>query len=93
MKESSLKTSTQGNMQGEPLFVFHGWAMNSSVWSVIKAELERDYLVTTVDLPGHGNNKNVVIGVFNILMSVKTANMPGNEFLLVVNTQSLRIDF
>jgi pimeloyl-[acyl-carrier protein] methyl ester esterase len=60
MKESSLKTSTQGNMQGEPLFVFHGWAMNSSVWSVIKAELERDYLVTTVDLPGHGNNKNVL---------------------------------
>jgi len=59
MKESLLKTVTQGNVYGEPLIAFHGWAMNSSVWEAVKTELETDYLVTWVDLPGHGINKSV----------------------------------
>ncbi len=70
MKESSLKIVTQGNMQGEPLFLFHGWAMNSSVWSAIKAELEKDYCVTYVDLPGHGINKNVVANSLSQLVDL-----------------------
>ena len=70
MKESSLKTFTEGNTEGEALFVFHGWAMNSSVWSTIQGELEKSYLVTYVDLPGHGNNKHVVTNSLNQLVDL-----------------------
>ena len=59
MKELSLKTITAGNPLGEPLLVIHGWAMNSTAWQVVKADLEKDYLISWVDLPGHGVNIDV----------------------------------
>jgi len=59
MNESLLNTVTQGNPHGEALFVFHGWAMSSFVWQAVKIELEKDFLVTWVDLPGYGVNTHI----------------------------------
>jgi len=42
--------------KGEPLLVLHGWAMNSSVWDLVRADLESNYEVSWIDLPGHGKN-------------------------------------
>ena len=42
--------------QGQPLVLLHGWSMNSAVWHPILAELEKQYSVYRVDLPGHGAN-------------------------------------
>ncbi len=41
---------------GEPLLVLHGWGMNQQIWFAIKQQLELDYQVVWVDLPGHGDN-------------------------------------
>ncbi len=70
MKESSLKTVTQGNPYGEILFVFHGWAMNSSVWQTVKPRLEQDFMVTWVDLPGHGENKNITANTLDEIVDL-----------------------
>ena len=87
MKESLLKTVTRGNPHGETLFVFHGWAMNSSVWQAIKSELEKDYLVTWVDLPGHGINSHVTAKSLDqmvelILPLVKTTRVKTKSHLM-----------
>ncbi|MCU7933682.1 MAG: pimeloyl-ACP methyl ester esterase BioH [Candidatus Thiodiazotropha sp. (ex Dulcina madagascariensis)] len=49
-----LATETQGS--GRDLVMLHGWGMNSSVWSDFADRLARDYRVTLMDLPGHGNS-------------------------------------
>lgn len=52
-----LKINTSG--AGEPLLVLHGWGMNSNVWQSVKSQLEKSYTVSFIDLPGHGDNKDV----------------------------------
>ncbi len=45
--------------EGDPLLVLHGWGMNSSVWQMIADDLERNFQVIWLDLPGHGDNHQV----------------------------------
>lgn len=49
-----LQTETGGN--GSDLFLVHGWCLHSGVWDSLLPELERNYRVTRVDLPGHGRS-------------------------------------
>jgi len=49
----------QGVVVREPLLVIHGWGMNSSVWKSIDKYLRQDFLVTYLDLPGHGKSREV----------------------------------
>lgn len=45
--------------QGEPLVLVHGLGSASTVWKTIRADLNKDFTVITVDLPGHGNTPYV----------------------------------
>ena len=40
---------------GQPLLLIHGMGSASTAWKPIRSELERDFKVVTVDLPGHGD--------------------------------------
>lgn len=54
---TKLHTATVG--QGPDLFLIHGWALHSGVWSGIVPELARNQRVTCVDLPGHGRSREL----------------------------------
>lgn len=41
------------------MVLLHGWAMHSVVWRSTIEPLARRFRVTTIDLPGHGNNRDV----------------------------------
>ncbi|MBN0989394.1 alpha/beta fold hydrolase [Amphritea sp. RP18W] len=43
-----------GNPQGQPLVLLHGWGMHSGIWRALLPELEADYQITVIDLPGLG---------------------------------------
>jgi len=49
----------KGVAKGEHLLVLHGWGMNSSVWETVAADLEQQFQVMWLDLPGHGINHDV----------------------------------
>ena len=40
--------------KGMPLLLLHGWGMNATVWEPVLDQLNRQYEVTRLDLPGHG---------------------------------------
>jgi pimeloyl-[acyl-carrier protein] methyl ester esterase len=48
----ALHATTTG--QGPDLVLLHGWAMHSAVWSPVLPQLQQQYRVTSIDLPGHG---------------------------------------
>lgn len=49
-----LKIATKGT--GIPLVFLHGWGLNSGVWQPCIEQLQHDYEVITIDLPGFGLN-------------------------------------
>jgi pimeloyl-[acyl-carrier protein] methyl ester esterase len=68
MKESmaeSLKIASQG--QGIPLVFIHGWGLNSAVWQPCLAELQTNFEVITVDLPGFATNKSYVLKEYSLV--------------------------
>jgi pimeloyl-[acyl-carrier protein] methyl ester esterase len=50
-----IHTETYGS--GEPLVLFHGWAMHSGIWRSFAKQLAQHYQVICVDLPGHGHSQ------------------------------------
>ncbi|WP_456373705.1 pimeloyl-ACP methyl ester esterase BioH [Thiolapillus sp.] len=42
--------------EGPDLLLIHGWGMNLAVWQPLVSELEGDFRITLVDLPGHGES-------------------------------------
>lgn len=55
----TTKLHTQTTGRGPDLFLIHGWALHSGVWSGIVPELARNWRVTCVDLPGHGRSRGL----------------------------------
>lgn len=53
-----LHTQQQGNPQGKPLVLLHGWGMHSGIWQTLIPELEAKYCITLIDLPGLGLSAN-----------------------------------
>ena len=47
---------TQSSGSGDELLLIHGWGMNAAVWLPLARELEKEYRVTLVELPGHGKS-------------------------------------
>ena len=47
---------TQTGGKGRDLVLVHGWGMNASVWLPLARELEKDFRVTLIELPGHGKS-------------------------------------
>ncbi|MFY2762633.1 pimeloyl-ACP methyl ester esterase BioH [Arenimonas sp. MALMAid1274] len=42
--------------QGPALVLLHGWAMHAGIFAPLVAQLERDFTLHLVDLPGHGRS-------------------------------------
>lgn len=59
-----LQSTTQGS--GPALVMLHGWGVNSGVWQPIASQLERNFTVTYIDLPGFGVNANVTLGSYSL---------------------------
>lgn len=41
---------------GPNLVMLHGWGMHSALWLDLARQLARDYCITLIDLPGHGDS-------------------------------------
>ena len=52
---SKLHTQTTG--RGRDLLLIHGWGLHGGVWDSLVPELAREWRVTRVDLPGHGQSR------------------------------------
>jgi len=39
---------------GQPLVLIHGWGMNAAIWDPVLDQLNTEFEVTRIDLPGHG---------------------------------------
>jgi len=61
----SLKIASQG--QGIPLVFIHGWGLNSAVWQPCVAQLQNDFQVITLDLPGFATNKSVQLAQYSLI--------------------------
>tara|TARA_R110002012_G_scaffold52494_1_gene134822 strand:+ start:390 stop:1166 length:777 start_codon:yes stop_codon:yes gene_type:complete len=55
---TTLKTRTAGS--GPNLVLLHGWGVNSGVWQPIATQLEQYFSITYVDLPGFGENNQIM---------------------------------
>ena len=42
--------------QGDPIYLLHGWALNSRIWDAVLPELMQHGKVIAIDLPGHGKS-------------------------------------
>jgi len=42
--------------RGEPVVLWHGWAMNLRVFDALRENLQQDFQTIAVDLPGHGRS-------------------------------------
>jgi pimeloyl-[acyl-carrier protein] methyl ester esterase len=60
-----LKIASQG--QGIPLVFIHGWGLNSAVWQPCLAQLQNNFEVITVDLPGFATNSKVQLGQYSLV--------------------------
>ena len=42
--------------QGDPIYLLHGWALNSHVWDCVLPGLAQHGKIIAIDLPGHGKS-------------------------------------
>lgn len=56
--QRTLITRSQG--AGKDLVLLHGWGMNSGAFSEFITTLASDYRITLIDLPGFGENADIV---------------------------------
>lgn len=59
-----LKIASQG--QGTPLVFIHGWGLNSAVWQPCLQQLEADFEVITIDLPGFATNQKFQLADYSL---------------------------
>lgn len=60
-----LKIASRG--QGLPLVFIHGWGLNSAVWQPCLEQLQDDFEVITVDLPGFATNKAYELAEYSLV--------------------------
>ena len=51
-----LYVEKRGNPEGMPLVLIHGWGMHSGIWQTLLPELEGEFYITLIDLPGLGQS-------------------------------------
>lgn len=54
---AALHVQTTG--EGADLVMLHGWGMHAGVWLMVRARLASNFCVHTVDLPGHGQSRDL----------------------------------
>ena len=52
-----MKLGVSVTGEGKPLVLVHGWGMNAGVWNPVLPLLEREWQVTAIELPGHGESE------------------------------------
>lgn len=65
--------------EGPPLLLVHGWGMNASVWQPWLQQLNKEFQVTCVELPGHGhsdlqNDQNTLTAWSDAVTNIAPAN-------------------
>lgn len=78
----SLNVTTVG--QGNSIVFLHGWGVNSGVWNPLVDILASDYSVTTIDIPGYGQNHERMPEPYNInsVSQLITQHLPDNCVLV-----------
>lgn len=51
-----MKLYSETTGQGPDLVLLHGWGAHSGVWAGLRDRLAKNFRVTSIDLPGHGNS-------------------------------------
>lgn len=59
--QSSIGIACYQTGSGPAMTLIHGVGMNASYWDNITAELKSHFSLTVIDLPGHGNSKQLDI--------------------------------
>ena len=54
IKGVHVNSITYGNPQGQDVVLLHGWGQNIDMMKPVGDALQKDYLITIIDLPGHG---------------------------------------
>lgn len=67
---------------GEPLIVLHGWGLNSNVWEPVRAALEEQFFVSWIDLPGHGENRDVLAKSMDEIVEFILPSIPDGAHLI-----------
>jgi pimeloyl-[acyl-carrier protein] methyl ester esterase len=79
---TTLKIRTVG--MGPSLVLLHGWGVNSGVWQPITAQLEQYFSVTYVDLPGFGENYQVLPKSYDLMsLAISVASVVPENSVLV----------
>ena len=73
---------TSGNKNGEPLVLIHGWGMNSGTWESVRPELEAEYFIHWIDLPGYGENIKITANDMEDIVDLIFTNIPDGSHLL-----------
>ena len=65
--------------EGPPLLLVHGWGMNATVWQPWLEQLNSEFQVTCVELPGHGcsdiqNDQNTLTAWADAVTDIAPAN-------------------
>ncbi|MEP0174427.1 MAG: pimeloyl-ACP methyl ester esterase BioH [Paraglaciecola sp.] len=78
----SLNVTTVG--QGHNIAFLHGWGVNSGVWQPLVDILANDYCITTIDLPGYGQNHERMPEPYNInsVSQMIADHLPNNCILV-----------
>jgi len=61
-----LYSETVGSATGKPLVLLHGWGMHSGLWQTLLPQLQQDYSVTLIDLPGLGRSAGCQLQPYNL---------------------------
>jgi pimeloyl-[acyl-carrier protein] methyl ester esterase len=59
-----FKIASQG--KGLPLVFIHGWGLNSAIWQPCIDQLQDDFEVITIDLPGYATNKSFTLAQYSL---------------------------
>ena len=54
IKGVRINSITYGNPKGQDVVLLHGWGQNIDMMKPVGDALQKDYLITIIDLPGHG---------------------------------------
>ncbi len=64
------------------MVLIHGWGMNSGAWEFVRPELEAEYFIHLIDLPGYGENKNITANDMEDIVDLIIPNIPDSSHLL-----------
>ncbi|GLX78718.1 pimeloyl-[acyl-carrier protein] methyl ester esterase [Thalassotalea insulae] len=51
---------------GTPIVLIHGWGLNSGVWQPMVEQLQHQFKMITIDIPGYGENLDIELSPYTI---------------------------